>query len=194
MQFQPQQFQDLADKANAGGYSVIPSQNLAPVKDAYVVGGITPTKQVSAPASGMDISDHFDENEEHTDKPNGIFGAWKDNERIDLDVSDAYDRTREGGREARKSTVTRDERAYGEVDDEGNYVGTHVNPFSTQVSLEGAGTPEYFDRRATRRRRDHFLTGITSEALSDMLMGGSDARERGQRAWIRSGPPSDPSR
>lgn len=195
------QFNQMAALANAtGGYSISPSgsgASLKKVTDKYMVGGLTPTKIVDAPAQGSHVFDHYKENAQILQDPKAVMGAWanRDDNTVELDVSEGYDRTKEGGQAARRATVARDEIAYGEVDSAGEYVGEHANPFSERKmgrSGDPAQDADYLSKKASKQRAAHFRAGISSEALSVMLSGGT--REEGKEAWIRSGPPSDQPR
>lgn len=157
------------------------------VSDSLMVGGQAPGESHDAPIRPQAIRAYAASRPE-LQQPAHAMGAWYDTKRhpkpqIDLDVAKAYPRTTEGHREARADTLSKDEMAYGELDAEGEYAGTHNNPFSTRVMGRHAGNEaDYTTRAAARARGEHFRTGITSEAMLNLMAGN---RPAAKQAWVR---------
>lgn len=193
----------MAQMANTlGGYSVFPGKTgtrPAVVTDRYMVGGVVPTKIVSAPIGNTDVYAHYSAHHSVLEDPNMAMGAWYDKEggNVELDVSETHTRDAAGQQSARRATVDRNEIAYGEVGHDGGYEGEHANPFSTRrmgIRTDASGRAEDLTLRASRQRAAHFRTGINSETLATLMGGGAGAREAGKETWVRTGPPSDPQR
>jgi len=144
------QFRHLATEANTiapgeteAGFTVSarqsPEGELVRAADRYTVGGVPGQVGTSTdtPVGGRDLASFTRKNRALLSQPEHYIGAWHEGDRqpkaqVDLDVSQGFPRTEAGGVEARHATLTRNERAFGEVDEKADYAGTHTNPFSTR--------------------------------------------------------------
>lgn len=186
-----QQFQKMADKANQGGFSFdIHSGRPEAVTNSYMVGGQVPTTSVNAPATGAHVESFVNQNAANLQLPGRAVGAWLDSSRqpsaqVDIDVAQAHPRTGAGRTSARQETLDRDERAYGEVDEQGDYAGTHNNPFSAQAMSRQPGDVNYLSPKSASVRGEHFRSGINSSALARLLEGD---RPGARRDWVMHDP------
>ena len=155
------------------------------VTDSYMVGGQAPSVSHDAPIQPEAIQGYAASRPE-LQHPSNAMGAWHDTARhpapqVDLDVSRSFPRTQEGSRAARRETLAKDEIAYGELDTEGEYAGSHNNPFSTRVMARTPDKADYLSPKAAASRGAHFRAGITSESLGLLLQGD---RPAAKEAWI----------
>jgi hypothetical protein len=187
-----EQFKDLATEANTippgdteAGFSVSAKQSstgeLVPAADRFMVGGtpgqVTTTRDV--PISGRHLASFTRANRTLLDQPEHYVGAWHEGERkpaaqVDLDVSQGFPRTEQGGLEARTAALARNERSLGEVDEKAKYAGTHTNPFSTKPLSDEEPIESYLD--ALRSDPEAYAS----------VVGGSV--EAGMASWLKGSP------
>ncbi len=147
------QFNQLAHEANTmpavgdAGFSVSaqrgPGGQMQHVNDAYMVGGVAPGVSHDVPILGRQIAHFTNQNRTSLARSDMYLGGWQERDRqprqqVDLDISQAFSpRTPATKVEARQATLSRNERAYGEVSP-GDF-DTHDNPFSTQRLKDTGG-------------------------------------------------------
>lgn len=123
---------------NEAGFTVKatrePGGSIQRPRDRYLVGGAVKTDTAAAPLTSGRLTTFMGAHESILHQSEHYAGAWHEGSRgeVDLDVSQGHPRTAAGEEAARTSSVTRNEKAYGEIDTKGDYAGSVTNPFSTQ--------------------------------------------------------------
>jgi hypothetical protein len=186
------QFKELADTANTippgeteSGFSAKaqqgPNGEVVLARDRLMVGGVpgSVAESLPAPISGRQTAAFARKNKSQLAGPEMYMGAWHESERqpraeVDLDVSEGFPRTPAGTTAARSATVARNERAYGEVDENAGYAGTHDNPLSTQRLGDKHGIEEYLN--TLRLHPDVYEKVVSGDVLG------------GVNSWIKRSP------
>jgi hypothetical protein len=116
-----------------------------------MVGGVVPTESHGAPLEPRKLVQFSRHHQELLDQTDMFLGTWHEGNRqpepeVDLDVSQSHGRDPSGRMDARVKAIGRGEKAYGEIDEAGDYQ-THVNPFSTPKAKDKKeAIPEWHKR------------------------------------------------
>lgn len=191
------QFRHLATTANTipegeteSGFTVSARQSpegaLVPAADVYTVGGVPGQVGSSndTPISGRNIASFTRQNRELLAKPNHFIGAWHEGDRrpkaqVDLDVAQGFPRTEAGGVEARHAALTRNERAFGELDKNADYAGTITNPFSTRpLGDEGGVEAALTSLRSDPAAYEAVVSGNVTSGMSTWVNGRPVAKSK----------------
>jgi hypothetical protein len=142
MNLSDKQFEALAGKLNdpeVGGFTADMRRGGATPRNKYMVGQRDVQEGTHAlPSTGSSIRGYAEANSDTLMTPGRYLGGWAANAG-NLDVPTGFPRTPQGEVEARRSTISNDQIAYGELNSRANYVGDRTNPFHSALERDDEG-------------------------------------------------------